>query len=131
MGNPLTYRFIYILGQKKDFKRHKLDCKQLKQVRSDAKKAGIKKHSAVFKFEDYVEGEIHEMQIASGAGRTIIYRSPQPDIRPHIMKFTDVDFKMLSEVRFKSTGELINHGVAAAYGKSIDVKKGEIYYLSK
>ncbi len=39
------------------------------------------------------------------------------------------ELKGKTGLNFKETEELINHGVAAAYGKSIDVKKGEIYYL--
>ena len=32
-------------------------------------------------------------------------------------------------LNFKSTSELVNHGVGAAYCKSLPVKKGEIFYL--
>jgi outer membrane protein OmpA-like peptidoglycan-associated protein len=33
-------------------------------------------------------------------------------------------------LNFKSTSELVNHGVGSAYCKSLPVKKGEIYYLA-
>ena len=72
--------------QKTDWKKHKIDCNQLKQIRIEAKQAGVKKHSTSFKFDECVDGKIHQMVLTSGVGNTSLFRSPKPDMLPHYIK---------------------------------------------
>jgi hypothetical protein len=100
--------YCSVVCQKQDWKKHKLDCERLKNIREEALLSGISKQSNTLSFDN---GENSRISMASGTGSFLITRSSQPNRMPHIISMkknceNGSDQKTEIVVRFKMVSEL-------------------------
>jgi hypothetical protein len=63
--------YCSVICQKQDWKKHKLDCKRLKDIRDEALLKGMSRQSNILSFDD---GENSGISMASGTGFFLITR---------------------------------------------------------
>jgi hypothetical protein len=99
--------YCSVICQKQDWKKHKLDCERLKNIRDEAQLKGISKQSNTLSFDD---GGNSRITMASGTGFFLITRSSQPNKTPHVIKMmkneNGSDQESEKFVRFKTVSEL-------------------------